>query len=367
MPNSLGAFYMDKLKAGIIGCGNISSIYFTNCQTFNSFEIVACADLDVERAKAKADEFNIPKAYNVQDLLADPEINIVINLTIPAAHGDVSIAALEAGKHVYVEKPLAISLEQGKKVVELAKTKGLRVGGAPDTFLGGGIQTGIKLIQDGWIGKPVAANAFFMSSGVEEWHPNPDFFYQTGGGPMFDMGPYYLTALICLIGPVKRVTGSASISFSERKTPEGRAIPVEVPTHISGVLDFQNGAVGSVITSFDSWGSNLPRIEIYGEHGTLNIPDPNTFGGSVKYRRKGEKEFQEVPLTHGYQKNSRGIGLADMAEAILVGRPHRANGDLTSHVLEIMHGIHISSEEGRHYMLETDVNRPEPLEMTKKF
>jgi predicted dehydrogenase len=358
---------MEKLKVGIIGCGNISSIYFTNCQTFHSLDIVACADLDVERAQAKAEEFHVPKACSVQELLADPEIDIVINLTIPAAHAEVSLSALEAGKHVYVEKPLAISLEDGRKIVKVAKSKGLLVGGAPDTFLGGGIQTCIKLVKDGWIGRPVAANAFFMSNGVEGWHPNPDFFYQTGGGPMFDMGPYYITALISLIGSVKRVTGSAKISFPERETPEGRKIPVEIPTHISGVLDFENGAVGTLITSFDSWGSNLPRIEIYGEHGTLSVPDPNTFGGPVKFRRKGEKEFQEVPLTHGYTKNSRGIGLADMAEAIQEGRPHRANSDLTFHVLEIMHGFHIASEEGRHYKVTSSVDRPKLVEMNKKF
>lgn len=357
---------MVKLNVGIIGCGNISSIYFKNCQTFHALDIIACADLDRERAKEKADEHKI-KAYSVEEMLSDPSIDIVINLTIPAAHGQVTLNALKAGKNVYTEKPLAISLEEGKEIMELANSKGLRVGGAPDTFLGGGIQTGIKLIQDGWIGRPVAANAFFMSNGVEEWHPNPDFFYQTGGGPMFDMGPYYITALISLIGSVKRVTGSANISFAERETPEGRKIQVEVPTHISGVLDFENGAVGSLVTSFDSWGNNLPRIEVYGEYGTLSIPDPNTFGGPVKYRKKGEKEFMEVPLTHGYRTNSRGIGLADMAEAIQEGRPHRANMNLNYHVLEIMHGFHIASEQGKHYHLESEVKRPEPLEMTKRF
>lgn len=358
---------MKKVKVGVIGCGNISSIYFTNCQTFNSLEIVACADLDIERARSKAEEFNIPKAYGVQELLNDPDIDIVLNLTIPAAHGDVCLSALEAGKHVYVEKPLAVSLEDGKKIMEAAKSKGLLVGGAPDTFLGGGIQTAVKLVKDGWIGTPVAANAFFMSSGVEEWHPNPDFFYQTGGGPMFDMGPYYLTALVSLIGPVTRVTGSANISFQERETPEGRKIPVEIPTHIAGVLDFQNGAVGTLVTSFDSWGNNLPRIEIYGEYGTLSVPDPNTFGGSVKVRKKKEKEFQEVPLIHGYTNNSRGIGLADMAESILDGRPHRANGNLTFHVLEIMHGFHIASREGKHYTVSSSVDQPNLLELNKRF
>nr|WP_239534001.1 Gfo/Idh/MocA family oxidoreductase [Thalassobacillus pellis] len=355
------------MKVGVIGCGNISTIYLTNCQHFQSLEIYAVSDLDMDKARAKAEEFSVPKAYTVEELLADEAIDIVLNLTIPAVHGEVSLQALEAGKHVYVEKPLAISLEDGRKVAETAKAKGLKVGGAPDTFLGGGIQTCIKLVEDGWIGRPVAANAFFMSSGVEAWHPNPDFFYQVGGGPMFDMGPYYLTALITMMGTVKRVTGSASTSFEERETPTGRKIPVAIPTHIAGVLDFESGAVASLVTSFDSWGNNLPRIEIYGETGTLSVPDPNTFGGPVKFRRKEEKEFHDVPLTHGYTENSRGIGLADMAESIIEDRPHRANSDLTFHVLEIMHGIHIASNEGRHYPLEGTVQRPELLDMHKKF
>ncbi len=358
---------MNINKVGVIGCGNISRIYLKNSKQFKSLEVVACADLEVERAKEKAEEFDIAKAYTVNELLSDPEIDIVLNLTIPAAHSEICIAALEAGKHVYVEKPLAISLEDGKRINEIAMAKSLFVGGAPDTFLGGGIQTCIKLIQDDWIGKPVSATAFFMSGGVEEWHPNPDFFYQKGGGPMFDMGPYYLTALIALMGPVKRVTGSTSISFSERTTPEGRKIQVEIPTHISGILDFENGAVGTIITSFDSCGSNLPRIEVYGENGTLSVPDPNTFGGPVNYRRKGEKEFTEVPLVYGYTNNSRGLGLANMSEAILEGKTHLANNDLTYHVLEIMHGIHISSNEGRHYSVDSTVEDRKLLELNKSF
>lgn len=357
---------MSTLRVGLIGCGNISNIYFENAKKFKAIDIVACADLDRSRAEEKAEQHNI-QAYTVEELLDDENIDIVLNLTIPAAHSEVALAALEKGKHVYTEKPLSISLEEGKKVIDLAKEKGLKVGGAPDTFLGGGIQTSLKLIQDGWIGRPVAATAFFMSNGVEQWHPNPDFFYQTGGGPMFDMGPYYLTALVSILGSVNRVTGSANISFPERFTPEGRSIPVEIPTHISGILDFDNGAVGTIITSFDTWGNNLPRIEVYGELGTLTIPDPNTFGGPVKYRRKGEKEFQDVPLVYDYTENSRGLGLADMAESIMEGRDHRANGDLTYHVLEIMHGFHIASDEGKHYSLTSKVEKPAILDMRKTF
>ncbi|HET7616059.1 MAG TPA: Gfo/Idh/MocA family oxidoreductase [Bacillales bacterium] len=362
---------MEKLKAGIIGCGNISAIYFTNCALFKQLEMAACADLDLERARVKAKEFGVPKACTVEELLADPEIEIVINLTIPAAHGDVCLQALEAGKHVYVEKPLSITAEDGKKVLETAAAKGLLVGGAPDTFLGGGLQTCRKLIDDGWIGAPVSAAAFMTSHGVESWHPNPDFFYQPGGGPLFDMGPYYLTALVSLIGPMKRVTGSARISFPERKiTSEpnyGQTIEVNTPTHIAGVLDFENGAVGSLITSFDVWGAKLPFIEIYGESGTLSVPDPNTFGGPVFVRKQNDKEWREVPLTHGYTANSRGIGAADMAEAILEGREHRANGRMTYHVLEAMSGLLEASKEGRHYHMQSTFERPKSLAMHHQF
>lgn len=358
---------MKKLKAGVIGCGVISSIYLKNCQTFRSVEIEACADLNKERAQKQAKAFGVQRVLEVEELLKDPAIDIVINLTIPAAHAEICLAALENGKHVYVEKPLAISLEDAKKIKELAEKKQLFVGGAPDTFLGGGLQTCKKIISDGLIGRPIAANAFFMNNGPEDWHANPDFFYQYGAGPMFDMGPYYLTALITLIGPFKRVTGSASMSFNERETPQGRKIPVEVPTHIAGVIDFENGAVGTLVTSFDSWGDELPKIEIYGEFGTLSVPDPNKFGGPVKLKSKGASEFRDMPLTHGNTTNSRGIGLADMAEAILEGKDHRANSDLTFHVLEAMHAFHISSEQGKHYTMTSSVAQMPPLEVDKTF
>lgn len=207
---------MNKIKVGVIGCGNISGIYFKNGRILEILDIVACSDLYIERAKAKAEEFDIPKSYTVKELLSDPDIQIVLNLTIPKAHAEVSLAALESGKNVYGEKPLAVTREDGFKILEKAKTKGLLVGCAPDTFLGGGIQTCRKLIDDGWIGEPVAATAFMTNHGHESWHPDPEFYYKAGGGPMFDMGPYYLTALINLIGPVKRVTGSTRITFSRK-------------------------------------------------------------------------------------------------------------------------------------------------------
>jgi len=359
---------MRKVKVGIVGCGVISGIYLKNCtQVFDILEVKAVADIVREKAEKRAEEFNIQHVYTTEELLADPEIEIVLNLTNPQAHAEVCLAALEAGKHVYVEKPFAVTREDGLKIKELAASKGLLAGGAPDTFLGGGIQTCRKLIDDGWIGKPIAATAFMTNHGHESWHPDPEFYYKAGGGPMFDMGPYYLTALINLIGPVESVMGSAKITFPERTiTSEpkyGEKISVEVPTHVAGLLNFKNGAVGTIITSFDVWGANLPFIEIYGTEGSLSVPDPNTFGGKVAVLRKESKEWKEVPLTHGYAENSRGIGVADMAYAIRTGRKHRANSDLTYHVLDIMHGFHDSSNSDALYKLQSTCERPQALPM----
>ncbi|HHV95032.1 MAG TPA: Gfo/Idh/MocA family oxidoreductase [Clostridiaceae bacterium] len=358
---------MKKIKVGVIGCGNISGIYFKNGKKLEILDIVACSDLYIDRAKAKAEEFGIPKACTVEELLSDPEIQIVLNLTIPLAHAEVSLAALEAGKHVYSEKPLAVTREEGQKILDLAKKKGLLVGCAPDTFMGAGIQTCRKLIDDGWIGEPIGATAFMTCHGHESWHPDPEFYYKVGGGPMLDMGPYYLTALVNLIGPIKRVTGSARITFPERiitSAPKyGTKITVDTPTHIAGVIDFENGAIGTIITSFDVWAAQLPRIEIYGAEGSLSVPDPNTFGGPVYIRRKNASAWSEVPLTHGYSENSRGIGLADMAYALLSGRQHRANGDMAYHVLDVMHGFLDASESGKHYVVPSTCIRPAPLPM----
>jgi predicted dehydrogenase len=352
-------------KVGIIGCGNISGVYCEAGKTFDVLDIVSCADLIHERARARAAEYGIPRACSVEELLADPEVEIVVNLTIPRAHAEVALAALEAGKCVHNEKPLAITLEDGRQLLEVANERGLLIGCAPDTFLGGGLQTCRKLIDDGWIGEPVAATAFMMCHGHESWHPDPEFYYQPGGGPMFDMGPYYLTALVHLIGPVRRVTGSARITFPERvitSQPQyGTRIEVHVPTHVAGVMDFANGAVGTIITSFDVWAARLPRIEIYGTEGSLAVPDPNGFGGPVLVRRAGTSQWSEVPLTHGYTQQSRGIGVADMACALRSGRPHRANGDLAYHVLDIMHAFHRASREGVHVELTSTCSRPAPL------
>ena len=355
----------ETTRVGLIGCGNISGIYFKAGKTFHILDIVACADLLVERAQAKAAEYNIPKAYSVEELLADPEVEVVLNLTIPAAHGSVGLAALEAGKSLYNEKPLAVTREDARQLLDTSRARGLLVGCAPDTFLGAGLQTCRKLIDDGWIGEPVAATAFMMGRGPERWHPDPDFFYQPGAGPMFDMGPYYLTALVTLLGPVRRVTGSAQISFPERtiysQPKYGSIIKVNTPTHVAGVMDFASGAVGTLVTSFDVWAADLPRIEIYGSEGSLSLPDPNTFGGPVRVRRAGAREWSQIPLTHPYEENSRGLGLADMAYALRSGRPHRADGELAFHVLDLMHAFHDASREGRHVEVSSTCRRPAPL------
>lgn len=355
---------MTPTKVGIIGCGNISSIYFKSGQTFEILEIAACADLVKERAEAKAEEFGC-KAMTVDQLLADPEIQIIMNLTIPIAHAEVAFKAIEAGKSVHNEKPLAITREDGKKMLQMAKAKGVRVGCAPDTFMGAGIQTCIKLIDDGWIGEPIAATAFMMCHGHESWHPDPEFYYKKGGGPMFDMGPYYLTALVALMGPMKRVTGSTRVTFPTRTITSqpkyGTVITVDTPTHVAGVVDFANGAVGTIVQSFDVWGHNLPCIQVHGTEGSMSVPDPNGFGGIVMVKRAGSKEWGEVPHSHIYAENSRGIGVADMAYGLRSGRQHRPNGELAYHVLDVMHAFHDASDAGKHIMLESTCERPKPL------
>lgn len=356
---------MEKIKAGIIGTGNISGIYLENGSKFSSMEVVACADIDIERARSRGEQYGI-RGCSVDELLADPDIKLVINLTIPLAHAAVNLQALEAGKHVYVEKPFAVSREEGLPVLELARSKGLLSGSAPDTFLGGGVQTAIKLLEDGWIGTPIGATAFMVCPGHENWHPAPEFYYHKGGGPMFDMGPYYLTALVALLGPIGRVTGAARITHPERTITSqpkyGQKIRVEVPTHVAGVMEFAAGPIGTLLTSFDvAGGSTLPRIEIYGSEGTMLVPDPNGFGGEVFVRRAGANAWSSIPLSHGKTGHNRGVGAADMARAIQTGRKHRANSELAYHVLEAMEGFHVAAELGEHYVMGSSCERPQPM------
>jgi predicted dehydrogenase len=355
-----------RMKVGVVGCGFISGIYLSNLtKRFDNVEVAAVADLLPERATARAEEFGIRKACSTEELLSDPGIDIVLNLTLPQAHAEVTLAAISAGKHVYTEKPLAISLRDADKILTLARKKGVRVGAAPDTFLGSGIQTCISLINDGVIGVPVAATAFMTNHGHESWHPDPAFYYAQGGGPVFDMGPYYFTALIALLGPAQRVCGSAKRTFARRFVgsgpKEGEVIDVSVPTHISGTIDFAVGAIATFLMSFDVWHAALPRIEIYGSEGSLSVPDPNTFGGPVRVREPKDAEWREVPVPPSYADNSRGLGLSEMADAILNDRPHRASGALALHALEIMHGVHDASSTERYAQLKFPVNRPEPF------
>lgn len=354
----------NQIKVGIIGCGNISTAYVNGCRLFDILQVTAVADILPEVAQAKAEEHNIPNVYTVEALLAEPDIDMVINLTIPSVHAEVSLAAIKAGKHLYSEKPLAITRADGRAVLEAAQATGVLVGCAPDTFLGGGLQTCRKLIEDGVIGTPVAATAFMLSHGPEAWHPNPTFFYKEGAGPMFDMGPYYITALVHLLGPVAQVSAIARASFPERvannEAANGETITVEVPTHVAGTMQMTSGAIATMITSFDCWGHALPRIEIYGAEGSLSVPDPNTFGGQVKVRKAGQREWEDVPLTHS-DAVRRGIGVADMAYGLAYGRPHRASGEMAFHVLDVMHAFYDSSDQKRHVQLQSSCAQPRPL------
>ncbi|MDR0463586.1 MAG: Gfo/Idh/MocA family oxidoreductase [Treponema sp.] len=355
------------LRIGVIGCGNISDIYFSNLTGMfkKNVRITALTDTAAQRAHNASEKYKIPYIKDTDDLINSADVDIILNITEPFNHYPVALAAVKAGKHLYGEKPLCIKREEAQEILKIAKEKNLRIGNAPDTFLGAGIQTCRKLLDDGWIGTPVAATAFMVNHGHEHWHPGPEFYYKKGGGPMFDMGPYYLTCLVNLLGPVTRICGSAKKSFDTRTiTSEplnGTVINVDVPTHVTGILDFECGAAATVITSFDVYSHTLPCIEIYGSKGTLRVPDPNTFGGPVFVKRYYESIWSEVPFLSGFCENSRGLGLVDMAGAITENRPHRASGELAYHVLELMHGFHDASESGSYYNVKSKCNRPEPV------
>lgn len=359
------------VKIGMVGVGAISGIYLQNLtQVFSEVELVAVCDLIKEKAEKAKDEYNIPKLYNtMEELFADKDIDIVLNLTRPYEHFEVTSGALKAGKHVYSEKPLAATLEEGMELVRLAEERNLMLGGAPDTFLGAGIQTCRKLIDDGFIGEPVGAAAFMICHGHESWHPDPEFYYKHGGGPMMDMGPYYLTALTNLLGGIKSVTGVAKTSFPHRmitsEPKAGTIIDVEVPTYVTGIMEFDNGAVGTLFTTFDVHNKGQARFEVYGSQGTLMVPDPNTFGGPIYLLRQEENEYKEHPLLFDYAQNSRGLGLADMAKALESGRPYRANYKQTLHVLEAMAAFTTSSDMRQAVDLKSSFNREEPMRLSQ--
>ena len=375
---------MKPFKVGVIGIGDICDIYFTNLRKYEVVEVVACAGRDLGKAQRIAAKYGIAKAYaNGFDLIADPEIDIILNLTTPGAHFELNQAALLAGKHVYTEKPLAATFAESKILIDLAAEKGLYVGSAPDTFLGSRLQTCRELIDSGVLGEILGASAFVVSHGHEWFHPNPAFFYQVGGGPLLDIGPYYMTALLSLLGPIRTCAGMARKTFAQRviesEPRRGEVIDVEVDTHITGTYEFASGAIATIIASFDVWDSELPRLEIYGTKGTICLRDidplggPNLFGGEMLLRTRENyrwiglprqeplPDWKVVPVNHPFSENSRGIGLADMAYAIIQQRPERASGRMALHQIEAMEGLIRSAHDKQYYTMTTTFEQPAPL------
>lgn len=354
-----------RVGVGIIGTGNISTQYLKAMQAFDVLDIVGIADMKPEVAEQRAAEFNL-KAMPVDALLADPRVEIVVNLTIPRAHVEVGLRAIDAGKHVYGEKPLGINFAEGKKLIDAAGAKNLRVGSAPDTFLGGGHQQARAVIDSGAIGKVIGGTAFFACPGHEYWHPDPAFYYDIGGGPVLDMGPYYITDLVNLLGPVARVSAMSVSPLKERpirsEPRKGQMMPVKVFTHVTGTLVFRSGALINVTLSFDVPKHAHVPYELYGSEASLLVPDPNWFGGEVKIARPRAQEWDSVPVTLPYaDANYRSLGVADMALGIVNGRPHRASGELALHVLEVMEAFEIASRKERIVDIRTSVERPAPL------
>jgi predicted dehydrogenase len=348
-------------RIGIVGTGVISGTYLDHLAKLPGVEVVAVADLDVTRAQAVAEKNPGIRALSSDDLLADPDVEIVLNLTIPAAHAPVHMAALQAGKHVYGEKPLAVDRAEAEPLLKVAAANNLRIGCAPDTVLGTGTQTARVALDRGDIGVPTAATASFVTPGHELWHPAPEFYYQPGGGPLLDMGPYYVTSLVTLLGPVRRVSGRAGRSKEQRKIHTGpragEIFPVEVPTHVTGVLEHESGALTTVLMSFDVWAARLPRIEIHGTEGSLSVPDPNTFDGLVEIATATAREWTEVPVAGGYAGTGRGVGVADMARAIRNGGPHRADGLLAFHVLDVLESLLESAAQDQPMDVASTVDR----------
>lgn len=377
---------MERLKIGLIGCGTISNVYLKNMKKYYpKLKVTACADISQERAEYTAAQYEIEKACTVEELLCDEDVDLVLNLTIPKAHYELNKKALLSGKHVYCEKPMALTSAEAEELLEIARSNKRMLGCAPDSFLGSALQTCRKLIDEGWIGRPVGGTANMMSHGVETWHASPDFYYQNGGGPMMDMGPYYITALVSLLGPVAETGCFMTKGFEKRKIyskpRRGEYIDVEVPTHYAGILKFQNQAVVNINMSFDAWLSNLPKLEIYGTQGTLIVPDPNQFSGKIQLVRCEElidevdglenseaagrlsrpemwDKYREIPPVYRQpDKNMRGIGLLDMAYAIENQRENRANGELALHVTEVLEAL---QTEGT-VTIKSSCRRPEPV------
>jgi predicted dehydrogenase len=351
-------------RLAVVGCGVISRTYGHTLGMFDWIDVVACTDAFPDRAEERAESWGA-RALTFEAILEDPEIDAIVNLTPPQMHASVDRAALAAGKAVFSEKPLGITYEEGAELVALAAREGLRLGCAPDTFLGAGLQTCRAVIDRGDIGEPLAANAFMLSPGPERWHPSPAIFYEFGAGPLFDMGPYYFTALVQLLGPARRISSMGRTAREQRViTSEplaGTLIDVEVPTHVSSLVEFESGTIATLVTSFDVQASRYRCIEVYGSEATLSVPDPNSFGGPVSIRRQGDDEWTEIDLLEPHLPQFRGIGLADMLWAQRTERPHRASAELALHVLELMSAAITSAEHGRVVDLETTCDRAVPL------
>ncbi|MGW3288690.1 Gfo/Idh/MocA family protein [Streptomyces sp. NPDC001002] len=353
------------LRVGMAGAGRISGQYLTTMAATEVLRLTAVTDLDSARAEEAAAASGAKAVGSLADLLARDDVDAVLNLTIPAVHAEVALAAIAAGKHVYGEKPLATTREEAAAVLAAARTAGVRVGCAPDTVLGTGVQTGRKAVDDGLIGTPVAATAFMTTPGHEAWHPDPEFYYRPGGGPLLDMGPYYLSALIHLLGPVAAVTGAASTPRAEREIATGpragQRFAVEVDTHVTGVLHHTNGALSTLLMSFDIHGADLPRIEVHGTEGSLSLPDPNNFDGPVRLWKAGADRWQPLAVSAGHPHAGRGVGLADLAVALATGRPHLASAELAEHVLDVMLTVLDAAHQGRTLAVTTTCERPDPV------
>jgi predicted dehydrogenase len=355
----------DTLRVGLVGIGTISGQYLDTLPRMSGVELVAAADLDPARQVP-----GVP-TLTPDELYAADDVDLVLNLTIPNAHTEVALRAIAAGKHVYSEKPLALSTVEARQILDAAERHGVRVGCAPDTVLGTGTQTARRCIDDGMIGQPVAATAFMVTPGHERWHPAPEFYYQPGGGPLFDMGPYYLTALVTLLGPVRRVTGLSSTPQSSRTIGRGpRAgvtFPVSTPTHVAGTLEHANGALTTLMMSFDVWEANLPRIEVYGTAGSLSVPDPNNFAGEVRVftpetaGRAGSAAWTTVAPSAGHRNAGRGVGVADLAAALASNTDHRANATLAYHILDTMESLLRAAETGTTQEVTSTTPRPAPV------
>jgi predicted dehydrogenase len=365
-----------KIGLGVIGCGNISMTYLRNTALFGGVELRACADISAEVAAHRAGEYGI-RAKSVDGLLADPDIDLVLNLTVPAVHFEVTLSALSAGKHVFTEKPLATSATDGRRLVADAKTRGLLLGSAPDTFLGAAGRRARRLMQDGAIGRPVSGTAFMMGRGMEHWHPNPQFYYQPGGGPVFDMGPYYLTMMVSLLGPVARVMAMATKGQDERLiTADGpfknTTFKVGTPTNVLSLLEFRSGATVNFGASWDVFRHSNHPIELHGTEGSLRLPDPDTFGGTVSLSERGGdwQNFESEDEPYGARNwpfdapdraNYRMLGVADLVQALHDGRSPRASGDLALHVLEVMEAILASGESGQPVRIAASLAQPPVL------